>query len=180
MDEIADEELVKQFCAGDDAAFSAFTSRHQDKIYRLACMNLYQQQDAMDVTQEVFLRAYRGLKTFRYRSTPFTWLYRTMKNVCQEYNRKMKRDSVASSEYATELDNITDNSDTETIHYLIEIRQLLKSLPKRQYEVVILRIFEGFSINETASIMKCRPGTVKALLHKAQKQINMLENCNHD
>lgn len=180
MDEIADEELVKQFCAGDDAAFSVFTRRYQDKIYRLACMNLYQQQDAMDVTQEVFLRAYRGLKTFRYRSAPFTWLYRTMKNVCQEYNRKTKRDSIASSEYATELDNITDNSDIETIHYLFEIRQLLKSLPKRQYEVVILRIFEGFSINETASIMKCRPGTVKALMHKAQKQINMLENISYD
>jgi RNA polymerase sigma-70 factor (ECF subfamily) len=143
-------------------------------------MNLYQQQDAMDVTQEVFLRAYRGLKTFRYRSAPFTWLYRTMKNVCQEYNRKTKRDGIASSEYVTELDNITDNSDVEAIHYLSEIRQLLKSLPKRQHEVVLLRIFEGFSINETASIMKCRPGTVKALLHKAQKQINILENISYD
>ena len=143
-------------------------------------MNLYQQQDAMDVTQEVFLRAYRGLKTFRYGSAPFTWLYRTMKNVCREYNRKTKRDSIASSEYTAELDNLTDNSDIETIHYLFEIRQLLKSLPKRQHEVVILRIFEGFSIDETATIMKCRPGTVKALLHKAQKQINMLENINHD
>ncbi len=180
MDDISDSELVSAFRKGDDTAFSELARRYQDRIYRLACMNLYQQQDAMDVTQEVFLRAYRGLKKFRFQSAPFTWLYRTMKLVCQEFNRKSKRDSIASSEHMNELQNVSDNSDTETLHYLIEIRELLARLPKRQYEVVMLRIFEGFSIAETATIMKCRPGTVKALLHKAQKQINTLEGQYYD
>jgi len=176
MSDLSDTDLVKQFCKGNDDAFAMLIRRHQDKIYRLACLNLYQQQDAMDVTQEVFMRAYRGLRKFRFQSEPFSWLYRTAKNVCHEFNKKTKRDSVLSSEYTEELNNLADNSNTETRHYLEEIRQLINTLPARQHEVVILRIFEGFSIDETAKMMKCRPGTVKALLHKAQKQIHTFED----
>lgn len=175
MDVISDTELVRQFRQGDSQAFSMLVKRHQDRLYRLASVHLYQQQDAMDVTQEVFMRAYKGLRGFRFHAEPFTWLYRILINVCAEFNRKSSRDSILQRGADEEIARIKDGANTEVTQHLIEIRELVNRLPKRQHEVVMLRIFEGLSIEETARAMRCRPGTVKALLHKAQKQLRLLE-----
>jgi len=174
MDALSDKELVKHYRNGDNKAFTLLTRRHQDRLYRLACIYLYHEQDAMDVTQEVFMRAYKGLLRFRFQSEPFTWLYRTLRNVCSEYNRKFTRDKEVLHDADERMMQIEDNSNTETTQHLIEIKELIKQLPRRQYEVVMLRIFEGLTIEETACAMKCRPGTVKAMLNKAQKQIRVL------
>ena len=174
MDSVSDKELVRRFRQHDDHAFSQLTRRHQDRIYRLACVYLYNQQDAMDASQEVFLRAYKGLKGFRFKSEVFTWLYRTLRNVCSEFNRKVERERYVNNDQDEAILQVEDNANTETTQYLIEVKRLIKQLPPRQYEVILLRIFEDMSIEETARAMKCRPGTVKALLNKAQKQVHLL------
>jgi len=173
MDEQSDKELVKQFRKGNNHAYTLLVKRHQDRIYRLACIYLYHEQDAMDACQEVFMRAYKGLAGFRFQSEPFTWLYRTLRNVCSEYNRKFSRDKYVQHDEEV-ISNIVDSANTETTQHLIEVREIIKKLPRRQHEVVLLRIFEGLSIEETATTMNCRPGTVKALLNKAQKQLRIL------
>ena len=175
MDGISDAELVRQFRQGNNHAFSILIKRHQDRLYRLASVYLYQRQDAMDVTQEVFMRAYKGLKRFHFNAEPFTWLYRTLKNVCAEFNRKTMRDNVLQYDSEDEIAGISDNTNVEVTQHLIEVRNLINQLPKRQHEVIMLRIFEGLSIDETARSMNCRPGTVKALLNKAQQQIRLLD-----
>ncbi|MEE8306468.1 MAG: sigma factor, partial [Gammaproteobacteria bacterium] len=88
VDVSSDAELVRRFQHGDLAAFEALVQRFQDRVYRLALVWLYDPQYAQDASQEVFLRALKGLKGFRFRSAPFTWLYRATRNVCQEFNRK--------------------------------------------------------------------------------------------
>ena len=163
----SDKELIKQFLAGDEGAFDIFVRRHQDRIYRLACARLYSSHDAVDVAQEVFLRAYKGLRRFRFHAEPFTWLYRTLENVCNEYNRRTVRDR----ELSRHLDdfaepNISTQDGTEQLH-MQQVRKVIEQLPKRQQDVVLLRIFEGMSVEETAVTLKCRQGTVKAHLHKA-------------
>ncbi len=163
----SDKELVKQFLAGDRSAFDIFVQRHQDRVYRLACARLYSTDDALDVAQEVFLRAYKGLRHFRFTAEPFTWLYRTLENVCSEYNRRTLRDRKLDQK----LDEVnTENSVTqdgsEQIH-MQQVRQMISKLPRRQQDVVLLRIFEGMSVDETATTLNCRQGTVKAHLHKA-------------
>ncbi len=168
--------LVKQFQHGDMDAFESFVRCYQDRLYRLACIYLDHSRDAEDATQEVFLRAYQGLPRFRFGSSPFTWLFRVLKNVCSEFNRKHRRNQEISE---TELQEVLVSEDTADRELRIaEIRRLLELLPRRQRDVMVLRLFEAFSIEQTAQIMRCRPGTVKALQHKAMNRIRGIVELN--
>ena len=73
LSEKSDVELVTEFKSGSAAAFDAIVERFQDRIYRLACVWLYDPQHAEDAAQEVFLRAHKGLRLCRFRAAPFTW-----------------------------------------------------------------------------------------------------------
>ncbi|MGB5590816.1 MAG: RNA polymerase sigma factor [Gammaproteobacteria bacterium] len=169
-DDKSDVELVRLFRSGDDFAFDAIVLRFQDRIFRLARVWLYDEQSAADVAQEVFVRSYKGLRSFRFRSTPFTWLYRTTRNVCRENNRRRRAEALdyepADSAAGPER-QATDEQGAR------RIRELVAALPARQQEVVMLRIFEDLSVRETAQAMGCREGTVKALLHKAVSQLKL-------
>ena len=119
-------------------------------------------------TQEVFVRSYTGLRRFHFRSEPFTWLYRTTRNVCSEFNRVRRGEPLEQE--PVDVDGAPDRevSDYERAR---RVRQLVIRLPDRQQEVVMLRIFEDLSVAETARLMRCREGTVKALLHKATNNL---------
>lgn len=174
LDELSDTELVRRFKSGDSLAFDAIVRRFQDRVYRLAHVWLYDEQHAGDVSQEVFLRAYKGLQGFRFRAAPFTWLYRTTRYVCNEFNRRRVPESLEQEPIDTEGLPDSQLSDTQTAR---RVRELVNVLPERQREVVLLRIFEDLSVKETASAMGCREGTVKALLHKANRTLRgKLEN----
>ena len=168
VDDKSDVELVRQFKSGDSSAFDAIVERFQDRVYRLACVWLYDAQFAADATQEVFIRSYTGLRKFRFRSQPFTWLYRTTRNVCSEFNRVRRAEALddepRDDSFAPE--HIVADSERAS-----RVRKLVGRLPERQQEVVMLRIFEDLSVKETARAMGCREGTVKALLHKATNNL---------
>lgn len=166
-DKDSDQSLVKRFQRGDREAFELLVRRHQDRIYRLAMTLVYAPSDAADATQEVFLRAIKGLKEFRFRASPFTWLYRTTKNVCLELNRKHHPGREPESAIEADIeDGMVDHfSDKQCA---AAIRSLIAGLPERQRDVVLLRYFEELSVKDTATVLGCRPGTVKALLHKAK------------
>ena len=180
----SDKELIRQFLAGDQNAFNIFVQRHQDRIYRLACAKLYASEDAVDAAQEVFLRAFKGLRFFRFHAEPFTWLYKTLENVCNEYNRRTTRDRKLSQHFVEQASDHTAPDGAENIH-MQQVRALTQQLPARQQEVVLLRIFEGMSVEETAKTLKCSTGTIKANLHKAMnnmrayaKGMDFLDNLN--
>ena len=170
----SDVELIREFKSGNAAAFDAIVERFQDRVYRLACVWLCDPQHAQDAAQEVFLRAHRGLRKFRFRAAPFTWLYRTTRFVCNEFNRKRKAESLDDEPVDTGSDPGRHVSDYDSA---VRIRQLVSELPERQREVVLLRIFEDLSVADTAKVMGCREGTVKALLHKATRRLKLdIEN----
>lgn len=170
VDEAPDNELVRLFKAGNTAAFDAIVRRFQDRIYRLACVWLYDEQYAADAAQEVFVRSYKGLRSFRFRSTPFTWLYRTTRNVCHEFNRVRRPEALENEPPDTGTRPETEVADFETAR---KVREYVAGLPERQRDVVMLRIFEDLSVRETAHAMGCREGTVKALLHKATRNLKV-------
>lgn len=170
LENTTDEELVRLFKAGNAQAFDAIVRRFQDRIFRLACLWLYDQQYSGDAAQEVFLRAFKGLQRFRFHAAPFSWLYRCTRNVCNEFNRQKRT--------ATLEDEPIDTADAphqlhEAHDAAIRVRKLVSVLPKRQREVVVLRIFEELTVAETAAAMRCREGTVKALLHKATQRLKL-------
>ena len=164
FDDCSDSELVREFKSGSNAAFDAIVRRFQDRVFRLACVSLADAQYAADVTQEVFLRGHKSLKRFHFRAEPFTWLYRTTKLVCGEFNRRRPLDALGEEPMDS---NGTPESQVADAERARRVRALVAALPERQREVVLLRIFEDLSVRETASAMGCREGTVKALLHKA-------------
>lgn len=172
LSEESDVQLVQRFKNGDSDAFDAIVCRFQDPVCRLAATWLYDHQHTADVAQEVFIRSFKGLRSFRFRSTPFTWLYRTTKNVCHEFNRKRRTESLEP-----EQEPIDPAAGPEKQLGAFEaarrVRQLVAVLPERQREVVILRVFEELSVKEAALAMGCREGTVKALLHKAINRLKI-------
>ncbi len=168
LDEKPDVELVRLFKSGDTAAFDAIVRRFQDRVFRLASVWLYDPQLAADAAQEVFIRGYSGLRKFRFRAAPFTWLYRTTRNVCNEFNRARQAESLdfeLPDPSAAPEQGLADLETARRIH------KLLAGLSERQQEVVMLRVFEDFSVKETAAAMGCREGTVKALLHQATQKL---------
>jgi len=170
MDGVSDVELVRQFKSGDAGAYDAIVRRFQDRVFRLACVWLYDDQSAADVSQEVFVRGFKGLRSFRFRSAPFTWLYRTTRNVCNEFNRVRTTEPLDDEPPDPESAPEQDVSEYESAR---SVRRLVAGLPERQREVVVLRIFEDMSVKETAQSMGCREGTVKALLHKATEKLKL-------
>lgn len=169
-----DRQLVKRFQKGDMLAFSQFIQCYQDRLYRIALVKLHVKSQADDAVQEAFLRALKGLSHFRFGAKPFTWLYRTLHNVCLELNRKHscnlgneegRQESVdVNSSIETELDNRGKAQ---------RVKALVNLLPEKQKEVVLLRIFEELSVRQTAEILGCREGTVKANLFKAMVNLKM-------
>ena len=170
LSEKSDVELVTEFKSGNPAAFDAIVERFQDRVYRLACVWLYDSQHAEDAAQEVFMRAHKGLRRFRFRAAPFTWLYRTTRYVCNEFNRRRKAEALDEEPVDHSGDPGKHVADHDTA---ARVRQLVAGLPERQREVVLLRIFEDLSVAETASAMGCREGTVKALLFKATRRLKL-------
>lgn len=165
-----DEVLVRRFQDGDARAFDILVQRHQDRVYRLAMVFLKSPSDAADVTQEVFLRAFTRLNRFRFRAQLFTWLYSATKNVSREHNRRQRIYVPAPEDEASECAPAGETLDNEKL--AAKIRALVARLPERQRDVILLRIFEELSVEETARAMRCRPGTVKALLHKAVNNLS--------
>ena len=169
---VTDEQLVRRFQAGDTAAFECFVRRHQNRIYRLALIWLESAADAPDVLQEVMMRSYTGLGKFAFRAQPATWLVRTTRNVCREFNRKTPPAGV-------DVEPATGDAALESAgaaEIARELRRLVARLPQRQREVVALRLFEELSVRDTARVMGCREGTVKALLHKALKGLRAMSS----
>ena len=168
MDRIGLRELQR----GDRQAFGRLIERHQDRLYRLALAWLGNSDFAEDAVQEAFLRGFNSLPRFRFGATPFSWLYRTLRNICHEINRRQSKLKALGD---AELDIQTDRTEHRAAgeQSLERIRVLIAKLPTRQQEVVLLRLFEECSEEETANAMGCRRGTVKALLHKARQQLQL-------
>ncbi len=164
----SDKELVRRFQRGDDAAFALFSERHRDRLYRLASVWLGDRELAQDAVQEAFLRSYTGLGRFRFRAAPSTWLIRVCRNVCLELNRRQPRGTDADA--VAELP-AADVREADLPAYL---NQALAALPARQRDVVVLRLLEELSVRDTAAVMGCREGTVKAHLAKASANLRTL------
>lgn len=170
----SDASLVRRYQRGDAAAFSRFVLRHQDRVFRFARALLWRREDADDVTQEVFLRSLSGLQRFLFLSEPSTWLLKVTRNVCREHNRRLRQhEDLHRMTVDEDAALATDDVGAEDYRRL---RLAVRSLPERQREVVVLRMFEDLSVRDTAIAMGCREGTVKAHLNKAVGNLRALMN----
>lgn len=170
-----DHELIQQIQAGSEQAFNELVRRHQETVCRLACRRLGNKDEARDMAQEVFIKAYKVLPKWRYQAKFFTWIYQTTLNMCRTHKRKGYR----LDYYETIPDHMTPPemqsgySNLARVEQIHSLRQSMRKLTERQHQVVLLRIYERLSIKDTAEIMKCRTGTVKALLSQAIQKLSL-------
>lgn len=166
-----DLDLVEQFRAGERAAFDQLVRRHQKNVWRLVHRYLRNDADAFDVTQQVFVRAFKGLAAFRGQASVKSWLYRIAINCSLSWLRDHRREN--ASEIAEDAlaephpgpASIAGRQDSA------QLRAAIAQLPPKQKLVLELRVFDDLSFREVAELADCSENTAKVNFHYAVKRL---------
>ena len=166
---------------GKPAAFEELVLEHQNRVYSLALRMMGNEEDAWDMTQEAFIKAYSSLANFRGDSKFSVWLYRLTSNVCIDFLRKRKRRQTASLTYinedneAQELELPDERFAPELLVERSEQRQAvgraLGELPDDYRQILVMREINGLSYNEIGEALELEPGTVKSRIFRARKRL---------
>lgn len=177
----ADIELVKQTLQGDEGGFEKLVKKYQDKVYTLCYRYSGNDEDAYDLAQEAFIKAYRSLGTFKGSSRFGTWLYRITTNVCLDEIRRKKRRIQAQS-----LDQPVEGADGEMTRIVLDdtlsidalyeqqeqaqyIQSLLIQMKPEHRMVLLLKDIMEFSYEEIAQMLNISSGTIKSRLSRARE-----------
>jgi RNA polymerase sigma-70 factor (ECF subfamily) len=175
--ELSDWELVQKCQAGEMDAFQELVSRYHQKIYVVLAGLLRNREDALEVAQEAFFRAYRKIKSFQGGSSFYTWLYRIAVNMAIDSQRRQKRnpldfretmDGLFEEQNEVARDPFSDVHDRELREKLLSA---INDLTPEHRAVIILRAVEGLSYKDIGEILGCSEGTVMSRLHYARKRL---------
>lgn len=172
--------LVERAQKGDSAAFEKLVTLYERKVYATAYRYTGNEHDAMDVSQDVFIRVFRFLNTFNLESSFSTWVYRITVNVCKDYIRKRTARGELpleltdeDGEYTVEISDTT--YDPVEIYEQSELRQEIQEaiddLPPSYKEIIVLRDLGGLSYEEIAQELRIEIGTVKSRLSRAREKL---------
>ena len=170
----SDEELVTLSQAGDLDSFNQLVLRWERPIYALAYRVIGREEDARDVAQETFLRAFRALKGFKGQAKFSSWLYRITLNLCRDWIRREKRTPIAQTPEGIDLIELAgEETPSETIEELVGRRELGRAvskamalLPEEQRTAIILKEYHGLTFQEIAELLDCPLSTVKTRLYQ--------------
>jgi RNA polymerase sigma-70 factor (ECF subfamily) len=169
-----DEELVARSISGDADSFNELILRWERPIYALAYRVIGREQDARDVCQETFLRAFRALKGFRGQAKFSSWLYRIALNLCRDWVRRERRAPVVQAPEGVDLmDLAAAREPSESIEDLVARKDLARTveramavLPEEQRTAIILKEYHGMTFQEIADLVGCPLSTVKTRLYQ--------------
>lgn len=174
-----DEALIRQAAGGDQTAFAALVTACQKPVYNLALRMTGSPDDALDISQEVFLRAWRGLSGYRYDAAFSTWLYRLTGNVCIDFLRRRRREKTIPLYYTDEeneeqelsLPSSAPGPEDETLLRLEQdsVAEALSLLEPEYRQALTLRVINGLRYAEIAAIMNIPEGTVKSRIARARE-----------
>src|SRR5262245_39943356 len=169
----ADTDLVDRYLGGDMAAFDEIMIRYERQIYRLCYRFVENREDAMDLAQEVFIKAFENLATFRRESRLKTWLYRIAMNHCINHVKKHAPDFVEVTESVGSI-GASVQSQLEDREQREHFRRLVKQLPPKQKAILELRIHEQLSYEEIANMSGRSVSTIKASVFFALEKLRKL------
>lgn len=184
IDREEDEEdvrLAHRVLTGDQAAFESLVRRHQKGVYYFCLASLKDPEEAEEAAQEVFLRAYRSLKTFRLDKRFKTWLYAIAVNHLKTRWKKRNKGLVDRIREFFQEGSDTEGKDPETVALASleeeRIREAVHELPATLRDAVVLYYFEGLSVSEIAVVLDTGEEGVKTRLFRARKLLrNALED----
>ena len=169
-----DEELVARKIGGDVDSFNQLILRWERPIFALAYRVIGREDEARDVCQETFLRAFRAIHGFKGQAKFSSWLYRIALNLCRDWIRKQRRAPVMQAPEGVELvDLASERGPVESIEDLVSRRQLsavvadaMALLPEEQRTAIILKEYHGMTFQEIADLQGCPLSTVKTRLYQ--------------
>ena len=173
--------VIKRILEGEVNAFELLMTAYEKNVYNLALRMCSNPEDAADMTQEAFIKAYNSLAAFRGDSKFSVWLYRIVSNVCLDFLRKQKRRPSVSLSVEDESGESTElqiPDETKSPDKLLEqklsreaVQRGLKELPEDQRQILILRELQGLSYDEIAAVLNIESGTVKSRIFRARKKL---------
>ena len=171
---LTDDELVARSVGGDVDSFNQLILRWERPIYALAYRVIGREEEARDVCQEAFLRAYRALPGFKGQAKFSSWLYRITLNLCRDWIRKQRRQPVSQLPEDADIDEIAAAvGPVESIEDLVARRELsavveeaMTHLPEEQRMAIILKEYHGMTFQEIADLQGCPLSTVKTRLYQ--------------
>ncbi len=174
----SDENLVMRLKTNDIKAFEELVELYEKKIYNYAYGFTLSHEDALDITQEVFLKIYKNIQKFKENSSLSTWIYRITSNVCVDIARKNNKNKTVSISAENEefINQLPDK--TASVEDIIENNELsqelsnsLKKLDLDSKQIIIMRDVLGLSYNEIGTILKLEDGTVKSKISRSRKKL---------
>jgi RNA polymerase sigma-70 factor (ECF subfamily) len=180
----SDEELVRRARSGDREAFRELVERYQRKIASLALGMLRDREDALDVVQDTFTKAYQSLDRFKGDSGFYTWVYRIAMNLCIDHQRRdarapqaflETRDGDGGEDRLGTLPDAREHGDpyrrARDAEIARGVSRAIGELTPEHRAVIILREVEGLSYEEMSQVLDCPKGTVMSRLHYARRQL---------
>lgn len=178
-----EKELVERFQNGEQEVFNELVIKYQGRIYNLVYKYVPNAETAKDLSQEIFIKAFRALPNFKRQSAFYSWLYRIATNLCIDFIRQQKRgqtlsfeDLPAGSNDEVALNDVNplppDQLETQELGQIIG--QAVQQLPPKQQHVFNLRYHDGLQLKEIAARLDRSEGTIKAHLHHAHKRLRTL------
>lgn len=182
---LSEQELIRRCRQNDLEAFEQLIAAYEKKVLNLAYGMLGNLQDAEDTAQEIFVKVFRSIGTFKENSSFSTWMYRVATNVCLDELRKRKKRSGDVSISQQSGDNeeyelaIPDTGETpyeaaQKNAAMAELRKAIDCLAEEQRTVIILRDLEGMSYEEIARVTGASLGTIKSRINRARLSLRKL------
>lgn len=175
-------EIILRVRAGDTDAFEALVLEHQNKVYSLALRMVGNEEDARDMAQEAFIRAFNSLASFRGESKFSVWLYRLTSNICIDFLRgRAKRRTVSLSwededgeegELEIPDERFSPEARLERTELRESVRRGLDSLSPEYREILLLREINGLSYDEISRALNLEEGTVKSRIFRGRKKLS--------
>ncbi|MBN2029409.1 sigma-70 family RNA polymerase sigma factor [bacterium] len=178
IDTIHDRALILSSQKGDKQAFGLIVKRYMQRAYFVALGFVGVHEDAMDLSQEAFVRSFKAIKRFDPEKKFFTWFYQILRNCCYNFLRDQKKNVYAFSEISGR--QLLELRDEESNHpdSLFEKRELaeciwrtIQELPENEKEIILLREFQEMSYREIADLLEIPMGTVMSRLYTARKKM---------
>jgi RNA polymerase sigma-70 factor, ECF subfamily len=170
-----EKELIKRIRDGETEAFSELLNQHQDAVYSLIVQIVSSREDAEELTQDVFIKAFKKINSFRGESSISTWLYRIAYNTAISATRKRKLNFMNLEEKS--LNNIPDDVVDELLNHeddeklLQAMKEAVEKLKPEEKAMISLYYSQERPINEIAKIMKLSPENIKVKLFRTRKKI---------
>lgn len=166
------ESLVDRAIGGDSEAFGRIYDIYADRIYRHIYYRTGNVEDARDLTQEVFMKAWQGLPKYKRTKTPFLgWLFTISHNRIIDFYRTKKNYAYLNDEIIMETREKSPEKLAEDQFTQQKVRRVILQLPAEQQQVIIMSFIEGFEYSEIAAALNKSEGNIRVIIHRALKKM---------